>query len=383
MNFALFQPVAHSNEALGFDCTEEVFLSAYSLVKGRFSQLSDCRSKAAVQKFVWEHREELESHSVQVLEFFSFCTKGVETCKQIDAETKAEVMKLWTVLYQYTILTGNEPTSFNTLADFLLRLSSEDPQDYLLQFGKLIREIAVADVKDLLEKSGEDSAVAGGLYRDYVLLAILAAASERLNDFSGLKEYLDFFLSQLQEASENERTFELELKGEEKWVACSEKAKVVAEHCGCTKFALCTLRSGNSLRFTLKSAVLYYVGKLIKVLPSSFVDAAKAFRVLFKALKDRDYSLMAAKAIRKLQGSSVNFPVSEVVEMALAVSYKEERAALVKEILKVISKVDSSELKLELFTSAVAPWILSEVEQKVLSHHKVGEAMTQVLTSLK
>eukprot|EP00826_Nyctotherus_ovalis_P046012 TRINITY_DN5149_c0_g5_i1.p1 TRINITY_DN5149_c0_g5~~TRINITY_DN5149_c0_g5_i1.p1 ORF type:complete len:178 (+),score=49.64 TRINITY_DN5149_c0_g5_i1:150-683(+) len=175
MTFVLFKPVAHSNEAFGFDCTQEVFLSAYSLVKGRFPQLPGCKPKTAVQKYVWKHREQLENHSAQVLEFFSFCTKGIGTYKLVDAETKADVMKLWTMLYQYTILTGNEPNSFNTLAAFLLRLSSEDPQDYLLQFGRLAREIAVADVRELLEKSGEDLTVAEGLYKDCLLYTSDAA----------------------------------------------------------------------------------------------------------------------------------------------------------------------------------------------------------------
>lgn len=341
-------------------------LAEYAQLKKAFPELVKADSRSIAEKYVWEHREDIEKVYSRVLQYFGLCGESAEAYKALSKAVKESVAKMWIVALQYSISSGDDANSRTVLIEFLFRIASNDISDSLLGLNEVIRECIAMNLKEEMAKETLNNQSSELAYQLYLLLGILIAAATRDNnelDNMELQTILNLLISQLHEVTTSQKLstfFNTTLNG---------KCFVGDGFEGFGKVMPRTSLLVKSPAFSLKHMVLYYVTKILKLLHKNVIDPVKVLSTLKKALKDKKDIAIIMKAVRLALSSfdnSKEIPILELAELAFAQCPREEHAALVKEFFKLMNS--APELRPE-FLKVLhrLPWDFSEFAQKALS----------------
>ena len=331
-------------------CSEASLLAEQVQIKKLFPELAEVDGNAAIEKYVWDHRNDIEKSYPRILNYFTTCATNIDLYKDIKTPIKEWIMKLWLVILQYSISSGNESNSNNTLTYFLFQAASKDS---LLGLKETIRQSIIATIQEEVLKEHTANEL---VYQLYLILDLLALAAEHNKDTIEIQLILYFFVSQLQQS--NKLIFDIKLKDRNN---------------------VCTVMPKKGLSFNLRYVVLYYINKLLS---KNLIDPVKILLVLKKVLKYKKNVSMIMKAVRKVVLAFEDLrdiPLLEIVEMGFSLCSQEEYAVLIKELFKLISVVSVPELKFQLLE--VLPklsWTFTEMHQKVLS-----QSMKVILSTLE
>jgi hypothetical protein len=319
------------------ECSKAGFLSVFAQIKRLFPELGKMESRIAIEKYVWEHRDEIEKAYSRIIDYFNACGTSIDTYILIRTFTKEWIMKLWLVMLQYSISSGDKSNSRDALTNFLFQVASKDS---LLGLNEIIRQCIVTAIQEEVIK---EHVVSELVYHLYLILGILIISAKQKGDSIELQIILYFFLSQLKES--NRSFFDFQLKE--------------------NSLGLIPKKS-----FNLRYVVLYYVNKL---LCKNLIDPVKILLVLKKLLKYKKSITMIVKAIRKVVlafESLERIPLVEIIEIGFSSCPPEEYATLIKELFKLIGVVSVPKLKLGLIE--IVPkfsWTFSGLDQNALAQN--------------